>query len=104
MEDEKRFHELKAKFFGTSFTDGIIQVPVLESVQEHLEEGEAMHHYVFDSAYYLKENSLILLATIGGRRMETIEINLDRLKVSFKVEKCAIKHRVSRPNYKPCQC
>jgi len=81
MEDEKRFHELKSKFFGISFTDGTIQVHVLESVQEHLDEGVAMHHCVFDNAYYLKENSLILSATIEGRRIETIEVNLDTLKV-----------------------
>ncbi len=81
MEDEKRFQELKSKFFGISFTDGTIQVHVLESVQEHLEEGVAMHHCVFDNAYYLKENSLILSATIEGRRIETIEVNLDTLKV-----------------------
>ena len=35
MEDEKRFKELKSKFFGICFTDGTIQVHVLESVQEH---------------------------------------------------------------------
>ena len=46
IEDEKRFQELKSKFFGIHFTDGTIQVHVLESVQEHLEEGVAMHHCV----------------------------------------------------------
>ncbi len=81
MEEEKRFRELKSKFFGISFTDGTIQIHVLESVQEHLEEGVAMHHCVFDNAYYLKENSLILSATIKGRRIETIEVNLDTVKV-----------------------
>ena len=81
IEEEKRFHELKSKFFGICFTDGTIQVHVLESVQEHLEEGVSMHHCVFDNAYYLKENSLILSATIEGRRIETIEVNLDTLKV-----------------------
>lgn len=81
MEDEKRFHELKSKFFGIRFTDGTIQVHVLESVQEHLEEGMAMHHCVFSNEYYLKENSLILSATIEGRRIETVEVNLDTLKV-----------------------
>lgn len=81
MEDEKRFHELKSKFFGISFTDGTIQVHVLESVQEYLEEGVSMHHCVFSNEYYLKENSLILSATIEGRRIETIEVNLDTLKV-----------------------
>ena len=81
MEDEERFQELKSKFFGIRFTDGTIQVHVLESVQEHLEEGTAMHHCVFSNEYYLKENSLILSATIEGRRIETIEVNLDTLKV-----------------------
>ena len=81
MEDEERFQELKSKFIGIRFTDGIIQVHVLESVQEHLEEGTAMHHCVFSNEYYLKENSLILSATIEGKRIETIEVNLDTLKV-----------------------
>ena len=81
MEDEKRFHELKSKFFGISFTDGTIRVHVLESVQEHLEEGVSMHHCVFNNAYYLKENSLILSATIEGKRIETIEVSLRTLEV-----------------------
>lgn len=38
MEDEERFQELKSKFFGIRFTDGTIQVHVLESVQEHFFE------------------------------------------------------------------
>ena len=81
MEDEKRFKELKSKFFGIHFTDGTIQVHVLESVQEHLEEGVSMHHCVFSNAYYLKEDSLILSATIEGKRIETIEVSLRTLKV-----------------------
>ena len=81
IENEERFQELKALFFGITFTDGVIQVKVLESVQEYLEEGKALHHCVFTNEYYLKENSLILSATIEGRRIETIEVNLDTLKV-----------------------
>ena len=81
MEDEKRFKELKSKFFGIHFTDGTIQVHVLESVQEHLEEGVSMHHCVFSNAYYLKEDSLILSATIEGKRIETIEVSLRTLEV-----------------------
>ena len=81
MEDEKRFKELKSKFFGICFTDGTIQVHVLESVQEHFEEGVSMHHCVFSNAYYLKEDSLILSATIEGKRIETIEVSLRTLEV-----------------------
>ena len=81
MEDEKRFKELKSKFFGIAFTDGTIQVHVLESVQEHLEEGTAMHHCVYDAHYYSKPQSLIFSATKDGVRIETIEVSLETMKV-----------------------
>ena len=81
MEDEAKFKELKGKFFGIAFTDGTLQVRVLESVHDHLVEGTLMHHCVFSNAYYLKENSLILSATIGEKRIETVEVNLQTLKV-----------------------
>ena len=81
MADEERFRELKSKFFGIRFTDGTIQVHVLESVQEYIEEGAELHHCLFSNEYYLKENSLILSETIEGKRIETIEVSLDTLQV-----------------------
>ena len=36
---------------------------------------------VFSNAYYLKEDSLILSATIDGKRIETIEVSLRTLEV-----------------------
>lgn len=79
--DEEKFRELKSRFFGINFTDGLIHVHVLESVEEYLQEGEHMHHCVFSNRYYLKEDSLILSATIEGKRVETIEISLKNLKI-----------------------
>ena len=81
IENESKYRELKGKFFGIFFTDGTIQVRVLESVNEFAEEGTAMHHCVFSNAYYLKADSLILSATIDGKRIETIEISLKKMKV-----------------------
>ena len=81
MENEQRFQELKGKFFGIAFTDGTIQVRVLESVLDFLEEGTAMHHCVYSNEYYLKPDSLILSACIDGKRVETIEVSLKTLKV-----------------------
>lgn len=80
-ENEEKFKELKAKFFGIAFTDGTIQVRVLESVDEFMEEGKAMHHCVFDGSYFLRAESLVLSATIDGKRIETVEISLKTLKV-----------------------
>ena len=81
QEDEARFQKLKAPFFGIAFTDGTIQIRVLESVQEYIEEGQALHHCVFTNEYHLKEKSLILSASIDGKRIETIEVSLETMQV-----------------------
>ncbi|MFR9543770.1 MAG: PcfJ domain-containing protein [Rikenellaceae bacterium] len=79
LKEEDKFKELKAKFFGLMFSDGALQVRVLESVLEHIEEGRVMHHCV--GSYHSKAKSLILSATIDGARVATIEISLDTLQV-----------------------
>ncbi len=81
MVDEERFRELKSKFFGICFTNSTIQVRVLESEQEYLEKDTAMHHCLFASKYHLKSYSFFLAASINGKRMENIELNLETLKV-----------------------
>ena len=81
QEDEARFQKLKAPFFGITFTDGTIHVRVLESVQEYIEEGQALHHCVFTNEYHLKEKSLILSASIDGKPIETIELSLETMEI-----------------------
>lgn len=76
---EDSFREAKAKFFGLIFLDGLINVRVLESVAEIITEGKAMHHCV--GSYHSKEDSLILSACINGKRVETIEVSISKLKV-----------------------
>lgn len=81
QEDEQRFKELKQKFFGIAFTDGEIQVKVLESVNDFVEEARFMHHCVLESGYHLRPDSLILSACIDGKRLETVEVSLKTLNV-----------------------
>ena len=78
---EDEYRRLKGKFFGIIITDGTLNIRVLESVAEFAEEGTAMHHCVWSNKYFLKENSLILSATIDGVRIETIEVSLKTFKV-----------------------
>ena len=78
---EAKFKAMKGKFFGLLFTDGLINVRVLESVEEHRQEGSHMHHCVFSASYYLNEESLIFSATINGERVETVEFSLDEFRV-----------------------
>lgn len=78
-EKEASFAQSKGKFFGLMFSDGTISIRVLESIEEIILEGKMMHHCV--GGYYSKEDSLILSATIDGKRIETIEISLSKLAV-----------------------
>ena len=79
IEDEKNYLKAKGIFFGLVFSDNLIRIKVIESVEEMIEEGRMMHHCV--GGYHNRENSLILSATIDGRRIETIEVSLKTLEV-----------------------
>ena len=79
IEDEKNYLKAKGIFFGLVFSDSLICIKVIESVEEMEEEGRIMHHCV--GGYHNKANSLILSATIDGKRIETIEVSLKTLKV-----------------------
>jgi hypothetical protein len=59
----------------------LVQVRVLESVEEVIQEGDALHHCVFTNDYHLKTDSLILSARIEEQRLETIELSLSKLQV-----------------------
>lgn len=79
LEKEDSYREAKARFFGIVFSDGLINIRVLESVAEIIAEGKVMKHCV--SSYHSKEDSLILSACIEDKRIETIEVSLSQLKV-----------------------
>ena len=66
-------------FFGLVFSDSLVCVKVIESVEEMILEGKAMHHCV--GGYHNKADSLIFSATIDGKRIETVEVSLKTLQV-----------------------
>lgn len=78
-QDEMNYLKAKGRFFGLMFSDDLIRVKVIESVAEMEREGEVMHHCVRD--YHNRENSLIMSATIGGKRIETVEVSLKTFQV-----------------------
>ena len=81
QENERIYAEMKAKYLDIVFSDGVLCIQVLQSVQEFYEEGKAMHHCVFTNDYFKKTDSLILSARIGDKRIETIEISLETLQI-----------------------
>lgn len=79
---EKTYAKEKGCFFGICFGNENIIITVIQSVAEMAEEGEAMHHCVYQMGYYKKKECLILSAKDkDGNRIETIELNLKTFKV-----------------------
>lgn len=81
IEDDKRFKELKGRFIGLVFTDNEIEIKTLDSVDEYYAEGSTQHICVGSSQYYLKSESLVFSARIGGKIVATIEIDLKTLNI-----------------------
>jgi predicted nucleic acid-binding Zn ribbon protein len=81
LEDEAAFKEIKSGFFGIRFSDGLIEVRMLESVEAIMQEGDIMHHCVFTGEYHLKPDSLIFSACINGQRIETVEFSISKMHV-----------------------
>ena len=75
-EEENAFKALREKYFGVLITDGTLEISPLKSVLDFFEEGNEMHHCVYENEYYKKENALILSARIEGKRIETVEVDL----------------------------
>ncbi|WP_286438020.1 MULTISPECIES: PcfJ domain-containing protein [Bacteroidales] len=88
QKDREKFIKLKSKFFGLVISDGEIEVKVLESVEEYIEEGNAQNICVGTLRYYAKSNTLVLSARIDGNRIETVEVSLD----TFEVVQCHGKY------------
>lgn len=76
LKNEKKFNKLKAKFFGLEFTEGQLHVRILDSINDFYEEGKTHRHCVFTNEYFLKPDTLVFSAQIGGKRAETVEFSL----------------------------
>jgi hypothetical protein len=78
----------RKRFYDMVLTDGLIECRVLPDVPAFREEANEMHHCVYTCEYYKKPYSLIMSATISGKRVETVEVDL----TSFTIKQCFGKH------------
>lgn len=78
---EKYYKKKIEPFIGLHIEGKGIDIEPLRTVSEFLEEGEHMHHCVFDNGYYKKADCLIMSAKSNGERLETIEVSLRTFKI-----------------------
>lgn len=87
LEQEKdiceKYVERIARFLQLQIQDELINISPIPTVDAVREEGNAMHHCVYQCGYYKKSNVLLLSARDRfGNRVETIEVNLDTYQVA----------------------
>ena len=80
-EAKETYPQRMSRYLDLVFSDGLIEITVLQTAEDFYNEGEAMHHCVYTNAYYAKDNSLVMSAHIGDKRIETVEIDLQRLSI-----------------------
>lgn len=71
----------KSIFFGISFTDKDLEIKVLESVNEFIEESDVHRHCVYSNGYYKIADSLVFSARVKGKPVETVEVSISKMKV-----------------------
>lgn len=81
LKNEQTYTNLKANFIGLEFSEGQLHIRVLQNVNEFYEEGNILKHCVFTNEYFLKPDTLVFSAQINGKRIETVEVSLETLKV-----------------------
>jgi hypothetical protein len=77
----EKYQKTKQKYFNLRFSNGNVDVVVLNNVMEFYLEGKAHHHCVFTNEYYKNEDTLILSAQRHGERLETIELSLREMRI-----------------------
>lgn len=89
IEEDKQLNEAYKKRLGLmagfSLTQENISLHVLRDVGEFYEEGKELHHCVYECEYYNANEhpySLILDASVDGKRTETIEIDTREFTIS----------------------
>lgn len=90
------YKKARGRFFGLCIAENEVEIKVLQSVQEFMEEGKEMEHCVFSNAYYdvkKKPYCLILSAKVNGARCETIEVNLK----DYSIVQCRGKRNMNTP-------
>lgn len=81
IKDKEQFEQMKSRFFGLTMTDGSIRLHTLDSIEEYFEVGTRNHICCGSSKYYLKPQSLVMVAYIGNEQVATVEISLTNYSV-----------------------
>ena len=81
MEKNKDYTKRIEKYLDMDIHNDELTIIVLPDIPAFKEEGDHLGHCVYRCGYYKKVDSLILSAREGGKRWETIEVDLRTFKI-----------------------
>lgn len=80
--EEPDYYERMKAYLGIVIENDVYVITPLQSVADFYKEGVAMHHCVFENAYYKEKDSLIFsVRDKKGNRISTIEFDLEAMKI-----------------------
>lgn len=80
-QEQKDYAQKIQDFVGLEFSKGKLSVKILETIQEFIDEADVHKHCVYTNKYYSKDDSLIFSASYNGKKVETVELSLSKLKI-----------------------
>lgn len=82
-DNEAVYKKMHGAYLGLAIvTPSGLTITPLQSVSAVYDEGEAMHHCIYTCGYWKRPDTLLLSAKDkDGKRVESIEVNLNELKV-----------------------
>lgn len=99
-QEQKDYTQKIKDFVGLQFSKGKLLIKILETIQEFIDEADVHKHCVYTNKYYSKHDSLIFSASYNGKKVETVELSLSKLKIiqSRGLRNEATKHHKSIVN------
>lgn len=80
-QEQKDYAQKIQDFVGLQFSKGKLSIKILETIQEFIDEANTHKHCVYSNKYYSKDDSLIFSASYNGKKVETVELSLSKLKI-----------------------
>jgi hypothetical protein len=79
--DNAIYIQEKEMFFDLAFKSKELTITPLVNVQEFFDASEILKHCIFSNEYYKKTESLLFQAKRGNELIETLELDLDNMKI-----------------------
>jgi hypothetical protein len=81
QQSQLQYEQTHGKYFNLEFSKQSITIKFLNTIQQFADASDILKHCIFENEYYEKKNSLCFAAYHKNELVETIEFNIERIRV-----------------------